>query len=113
MDIAGNESVYNQPIVIHSSELDMQSHSELMKKYRYEVAKTGVMLVKDLDRIPSSLAMAFHYFCDEYNPLVAKSAIFFTLNLANCSNYPGKTQYLKIYYYYIIYVYICIIITTT
>ncbi|KAL0850369.1 hypothetical protein ABMA28_012196 [Loxostege sticticalis] len=81
-----NDSTAVQPTVIHSSELNMQSHSELMNEYRLEVAKTGVMLVKDIDRIPSSLAMAFHYFCDEYNPLVAKSAIFFTLNLEQCSN---------------------------
>lgn len=92
--LAGNDSTAVQPTVIHSSELNMQSHSELMNEYRLEVAKTGVMLVKDIDRIPSSLAMAFHYFCDEYNPLVAKSAIFFTLNLEQCSNISGNSSFL-------------------
>ncbi|XP_028169235.1 uncharacterized protein LOC114359158 isoform X1 [Ostrinia furnacalis] len=82
-----NDSTSVQPTVVHSSELhNMQSHSELMNEFRHDVAKTGVMLVKDVDKIPSSLAMAFHYFCDEYNPLVAKSAIFFTLDMEKCSN---------------------------
>lgn len=88
----GNDSMHSQPqpTVLHSSDLDMNSHSDLMKQYEYKVAKSGVMVVKDVDRIPSSLAMAFHYFCDEFSPLVAKSAIFFTLNLDNCSEYAGK-----------------------
>lgn len=61
-----------------------------MTTYRDEVDRSGVMLVKELENVPSNLAMAFHYYCDEYNPLVKKSAIFFTMDLANCSTYDGK-----------------------
>lgn len=71
--------------IVQSSDLDMQEHSELINRYRDDVDKSGVLLVKEVDSVPSDLAMAFHYYCDEYNPLVKKSAIFFTLNLANCS----------------------------
>lgn len=62
----------------------MKEPSEVMCKFREDLHKSGVMLVKDIEAIPSSLAMAFHYFCDEYNPLVKKSAIFFTIDLAKC-----------------------------
>ncbi|KAJ8734645.1 hypothetical protein PYW08_013895 [Mythimna loreyi] len=72
--------------VVESSNLDMQDHGELISRYRQDVDRSGVMLVKEIDAVPSDLAMAFHYYCDEYDPLVKRSAIFFTLNMANCSN---------------------------
>ncbi|KAJ8734181.1 hypothetical protein PYW07_014732 [Mythimna separata] len=74
--------------VVESSNLDMQEHGELISRYREDVDRSGVMLVKEIDAVPSDLAMAFHYYCDEYDPLVKRSAIFFTLNMANCSNIP-------------------------
>ncbi|XP_026725818.1 uncharacterized protein LOC113492532 isoform X2 [Trichoplusia ni] len=74
--------------VVVSSNLDMREHGELIAKYRDEVYKSGVLLVKEVEGVPSDLAMAFHYYCDEYEPLVKRSAIFFTLNIANCSSIP-------------------------
>jgi hypothetical protein len=87
--ISGNQSTSVEPTILHSYQLDMQTDVDLIKKYRSEVARTGVMLLNDLDSVPSRLAMAFHYFCDEGNPLEAKTAIFFTLNMAKCSNTAG------------------------
>ncbi|CAG5042013.1 unnamed protein product [Parnassius apollo] len=81
-----NESYVQNYVVVDSSKIDMKVHSELIEKYREDVAKTGVMLVKDLDEIPAPLAMAFHYYCDEFNPLIKRSAIFFTLDMAKCSD---------------------------
>ncbi|CAK1599563.1 unnamed protein product [Parnassius mnemosyne] len=81
-----NDSYVENYVVVDSSNLDMKVHSELIEKYREDVTKTGVMLVKDLDEVPASLAMAFHYYCDEFNPLIKRSAIFFTLNMARCSD---------------------------
>ncbi|XP_039765806.1 uncharacterized protein LOC120637840 isoform X2 [Pararge aegeria] len=72
--------------VVDTVKLKMQTEKEFMNKYEEAVARTGVMLVKDVDNVPSEIAMAFHYYCDEYSPLVRRSAIFFTLNLAKCSN---------------------------
>lgn len=88
--LTGNDTAKVQHIVLESGDLKMRSHNEFMSAYRHEVDKTGVMLVKKLENIPSNLAMAFHYYCDEYNPLVKKSAIFFTLDLGNCFSYSGK-----------------------
>ncbi|XP_045761681.1 uncharacterized protein LOC123864942 isoform X2 [Maniola jurtina] len=81
-----NESVHHNAVVVDTVNLKMQTEKEFMNQYEPDVAKTGVMLVKDIDNIPAQLAMAFHYYCDEYSPLVRRSAIFFTLNLARCSN---------------------------
>ncbi|XP_050359585.1 uncharacterized protein LOC126779536 isoform X2 [Nymphalis io] len=72
-------------VTVDTSNLMEQSTKDFMNQYQDKVIRTGVMLVKDVDTVPSQLAMAFHYYCDEYNPLVKRSAIFFTLNLANCS----------------------------
>lgn len=72
-------------MIVDSGKLDMRAHGELIERYREDVTKTGVMLVKDIDEVPASLAMAFHYYCDEFNPLIKRSAIFFTLNMARCS----------------------------
>ncbi|XP_053600972.1 uncharacterized protein TORIP isoform X3 [Plodia interpunctella] len=80
-----NDSKSVTHIVLDSSAFDMESHSELINKYKDDIDKSGVMLVKELDMVPSKLAMAFHYYCDEYNPLVKRSAIFFTLNMAKCT----------------------------
>lgn len=81
----GNDSEIQNQVIVDSTKLKMKAHSELMERYRNDVTKSGVMLVTDLDKVPSSLAMAFHYYCDEFNPLVKKSAIFFTLDIASCS----------------------------
>ncbi|XP_047541078.1 uncharacterized protein LOC125073973 isoform X2 [Vanessa atalanta] len=90
-DIAATTSRYlrNESKEVHvtvdTTKLMMQTTKDFMNQYQDKVMRTGVMLVKDIDSVPSQLAMAFHYYCDEYNPLVKRSAIFFTFNLANCS----------------------------
>ncbi|XP_045501352.1 uncharacterized protein LOC123698654 [Colias croceus] len=80
-----------QHIVLDNSKIiSLKSDYELINQYRDTVEKRGVLLVKDIEKVPSNLAMAFHYYCDEYNPLVKKSAIFFTLNVAECSTLDQK-----------------------
>uniref|UniRef100_A0A2A4JJW1 Uncharacterized protein n=1 Tax=Heliothis virescens TaxID=7102 RepID=A0A2A4JJW1_HELVI len=81
-----------QHTVVESANLDMQDHGQLITRYRDDVDRSGVMLVKEIDSVPSELAMAFHYYCDEYDPVVKRSAIFFTLNMANCSNTADLTS---------------------
>ncbi|KAI5642464.1 hypothetical protein NE865_05491 [Phthorimaea operculella] len=85
-----NDSTSVQHIVVDGSKLTMRSHSELINQYRDDVTRGGVMLVRELHEVPSSLAMAFHYYCDEYNPLVKRSAIFFTLDMAKCEPDPAE-----------------------
>lgn len=80
-------------VAVDTANLKINSVYEFMNEYRDGLDKTGVMLVKDLYNVPSDLAMAFHYYCDEYNPLVKKSAIFFTLNLSNCSQQDPRSTH--------------------
>ncbi|XP_048006540.1 uncharacterized protein LOC125241891 isoform X2 [Leguminivora glycinivorella] len=86
-----NDTTPSKHRVVDGADLDMGSHSQLVCAYQEDIAKTGVLLVKDVALVPSPLAMAFHYYCDEYQPLVRKSAIFFTLNTAKCHN-SGETS---------------------
>ncbi|XP_073941564.1 uncharacterized protein isoform X2 [Choristoneura fumiferana] len=88
-----NDNVSVQYLVVEGSDLKMQSHSQLVKAYREDMAKTGVLLIRDVEHVPSPLAMAFHYYCDEFNPLVKKSAVFFTLNSAKCHNSDEKSSH--------------------
>ncbi|CAH0722377.1 unnamed protein product, partial [Brenthis ino] len=80
-------------VVVDTSNITVHSVYDFMNEYREGLDKTGVMLVKDIYNIPSELAMAFHYYCDEFSPLVKKSAIFFTLNLSNCSQHDQKSTH--------------------
>ncbi|CAH2068380.1 unnamed protein product, partial [Iphiclides podalirius] len=89
-----NDTDVRNHVIVDSKELEMRVHGELIERYREDVSRTGVMLVKDLDEVPAPLAMAFHYYCDEFNPLIKRSAIFFTLNMAKCSD--KKTSHASI-----------------
>ncbi|CAG9575633.1 unnamed protein product [Danaus chrysippus] len=86
----GNDTREIHHLVINPTNLIVQTEKEFMNFYQKDVDERGVMLIKDVDDIPSHLAMAFHYYCDEFNPLVKKSAIFLTLNLAKCTNGSGN-----------------------
>lgn len=84
--LIGNESISVRHTVIEGARLGMHDSEELIERYRDDVKRTGVMLVKGIESVPSVLAMAFHYYCDEYNPIAKKSAVFSTFDLANCSH---------------------------
>ncbi|XP_063373127.1 uncharacterized protein LOC134661109 isoform X2 [Cydia amplana] len=79
--------------VVDGADLNMGSHTQLVRAYQDDIATAGVLLVKDVALVPSTLAMAFHYYCDEYQPLVRKSAIFFTLNTAKCHSSGEKSSH--------------------
>lgn len=80
--------------MVDSSRVYLRDSTELIEKYKADVTENGVLLLMRLDTLPSSLAMALHYYCDEYNPLANKSAIFSTLDLVNCN---GKSKNIRIY----------------
>lgn len=87
-----NKSEDVEHLAISRSDLiSLRTHGDFIRNYQQLVNKTGVMLVKEMDLVPTDLAMAFHYYCDKYNPLVKKSAIFFTLDVGRCLNYDFKT----------------------
>ncbi|XP_061714961.1 uncharacterized protein LOC133523410 isoform X2 [Cydia pomonella] len=88
-----NHTIPSKHRVVDGADLNMGSHTQLVRAYQGDIATAGVLLVKDVALVPSPLAMAFHYYCDEYQPLVRKSAIFFTLNTAKCHNSGEKSSH--------------------
>lgn len=89
-DINGYESA---PIVLTAKELHLPEFREdygiFINKYRSELAKKNVMIIKNLDEIPSSVVGAFHSICDEYSPLVKQSVIVFTIKV---EDFPEKEE---------------------
>ncbi|XP_037043075.1 uncharacterized protein LOC119079351 [Bradysia coprophila] len=58
----------------------------VITKFKNQLEKSGVMLVHDLNKVPSKVAPAFHVFCDGLNPLVDRSIIFLTMQLTDNSH---------------------------
>ncbi|KAG4076628.1 hypothetical protein HA402_001915 [Bradysia odoriphaga] len=77
-------------LVLSSDDL---AHNEMkadygvvITKYTNQLKKSGVMLVHDLNKVPSKVVPAFHSFCDSVNPLVDRSIIFLTMQLTDNSH---------------------------
>ncbi|XP_018321899.1 uncharacterized protein LOC108734736 isoform X2 [Agrilus planipennis] len=64
-------------------DLQIQDYGILIDKYHSQIQQKSVMIIYNLEEVPAELAQAFHVFCDEYNPLVRKSAYFFTMKIKN------------------------------
>ncbi|KAJ6633079.1 hypothetical protein Bhyg_16615 [Pseudolycoriella hygida] len=54
----------------------------VIAKYKNQLSKSGIMLINDLNKVPSDVARAFHALCDVHNPLVDRSIIFLTMQFA-------------------------------
>lgn len=86
--ILGNKN--NIPIILNGddmSNMGFEEYGEILEKYKGELQRKGVMIVKNLDHVSGSLAPAFHTLCDEINPLVGKSVFFFTIRV---EDYPEQ-----------------------
>lgn len=86
--IFGNKN--NIPIILNGddiSNMGFGDYGEILEKYKSELQRKGVMIVKNLDHVSGSLAPAFHAMCDEINPLVGKSVFFFTIRV---EDYPEQ-----------------------
>lgn len=86
-----SEDCFTKPIVLKGDELNtnelISDYGILIDRYRPLLEERHVMVVKNLNEIVGSVAQAFHYFCDEYTPLVKKSLILFTIAV---NEYEGK-----------------------
>lgn len=79
-------------IVVRGKDLNvkenLRSYGNVIDMYKAELEKTGVMIVQKVNLVDSYVAQAFHSFCDEYTPLVAKSVVIFTIEV---ENFNGKS----------------------
>ncbi|KAF5294609.1 hypothetical protein FQR65_LT10715 [Abscondita terminalis] len=80
-----NEDSNNEAIILSSSNLNTvkakSDYGYIISKYKPELEKRSIMIVKNLDKIPGAVAQAFHSICDEFTPLVGKSLIIFTMQV--------------------------------
>lgn len=75
----------NTPIVLSGKELRlpelMEDYGIFIDKYKPELERKNVMIIKNLDEVPWPVVGAFHSICDEYTPLVGQSVIVFTIKV--------------------------------
>lgn len=73
------------PIVLTAKQLHlpelMEDYGLLLDKYKAKLELKNLMIVRNLEEIPWSVARAFHSICDEYSPLVKDSVIVFTMKV--------------------------------
>ncbi|XP_050302248.1 uncharacterized protein LOC126740321 [Anthonomus grandis grandis] len=74
-----------KPVQIQGASLNnsqiIRDHGVIISKYADQLKKSGVMVVYNLEQVPGKAALAFHSFCDDYNPIAEKSLILFTLKM--------------------------------
>lgn len=69
----------------------ISDYGYLINKYKSELLKKQVMVVRDLQNISGTVAQAFHSFCDEITPLVDRVVYLFTLKV---DSIVGKEEYI-------------------
>jgi len=83
------------PSDLESTEMKTD-YGVVITKYKNQLRKSGVMLVNDLNKVPTEVAPAFHSFCDVHNPLVDRSIIFLTLQLTRQTHSSSNTNTLQL-----------------
>lgn len=75
---------------LNTSEI-VNDYGKIISRYRGDLEKRGLMIVRNLEKVPGASAQAFHSFCDDYNPVVKKALILFTLKVEKLpEGYPMK-----------------------
>lgn len=89
----------NEPILIPGSSLNssnfIDNYGILISTYRGPLTKNGVLIVENLERVPGKAAQAFHNFCDDYDPVVDKALILFTLKVDKLPSNEYPPSYLR------------------
>lgn len=80
-----NDDCLTQPLTLTSKQLDVpklrEDYGNLIDKYKSDLLEKRIMIIKNLDQVPGSVAQGLHSFCDEYSPLVQRSLFFFTIRV--------------------------------
>lgn len=77
-------SIEANPIILDRDELSVEDQEYLQINYRHALEDRSVMAIKHLETVPAKTALAFHYFCDEYYPLVKNTAIILLFDTSKC-----------------------------
>lgn len=74
--------------LMHTPEI-IEDYGKLITKYKPELEKKHVLLVKNLEETPAEVAMLFHFICDQVTPVVEKLLIIFTLEFDEADTHEG------------------------
>jgi hypothetical protein len=75
------------PVVLDGANIEknqtlVEDYGILLDEYSPMVEERCVMIVKDLHKIPGTVAQSFHWFCDTVTPLVDKAVYLFTMKVS-------------------------------
>lgn len=59
----------------------LKDYGEIITRNKEKLQESGVMIIENLEKVPSLSAQAFHSFCDEYNPVVNDALFIFTMKV--------------------------------
>lgn len=59
-----------------------QNNGLVLSRYREKLESKGILVVRDLDRVPPTAAKIFFTICDSNEPLVHRAIIFFTIDIS-------------------------------
>lgn len=89
----------NEPVLIQGSSLNssnfIDNYGILISTFREPLTKNGVLIVENLEQVPGKAAQAFHNFCDDYDPVVDKALILFTLKVEKLPINEHPPSYLR------------------
>uniref|UniRef100_V5GZZ8 Torsin-1A-interacting protein n=1 Tax=Anoplophora glabripennis TaxID=217634 RepID=V5GZZ8_ANOGL len=73
------------PVILKASDLNdpniLEDYGNIITRNKVKLEESGVMIVKNLEKVPGVSAQAFHSFCDEFNPVVNKALFIFTMKV--------------------------------
>jgi hypothetical protein len=75
------------PVILYGADIEnnqtlVEDYGILLHEYRPKVEERCAMIVKDLHKIPGTVAQSFHWFCDTVTPLVHKAVYLFTMKVS-------------------------------
>lgn len=82
------ESDEEGPLILNPNEMLQNKNMSkdygwIIEHYKPHIEKHRSVVVTDLQKFPGRMAMAFHFLCDTYSPVVPKSLFLFTLHTEN------------------------------
>lgn len=85
------------PVVLDGANIEKnqtlaEDYGILLEEYRPMVEERSTMIVKDLHKIPGTVAQSFHSFCDTVKPFVDKAVYLFTMKASGVSHTDNPTK---------------------
>lgn len=69
---------------------------EVIKAFKYQLQREGIMYVADINKVPIEAAKAFHAICDTVTPLVSRLVVYFTMQLEQYHGNMSTKEILKL-----------------